>query len=77
MAILSHSGMMLDLKPFALAFFAAGLMAGENAAALLLGLFAGSFCRDLSQIDLLLPIGCAMTLLLLLLTDRFRVAGRV
>ncbi len=71
MALLSHARVMLNLAPFALALFAAGLYAQISPAALLAGAVLGALRFPLAQSDLLLPSGCALILLGALLADRF------
>lgn len=61
----------LALAPFALAFFAAALVAGENAAALLLGGMAGAFNGSIENFNLSIPIGAAIILAGSLLWDLF------
>ena len=48
--------------PFAMAFIAAALLAGRNAAALLAGCLAGALNGSLQSFDLRLPIGAAIAL---------------
>ena len=50
------------LAPFALAFIAAALMAGRDAAALLVGCLAGAVNGALADFNLRLPIGAAIAL---------------
>lgn len=53
---------MAALAPFALALFAAGVVAGGNAAALLTGCVLGSIREALYTFNLSIPIGCAVIL---------------
>ena len=53
---------MAQLAPFAIALFAAGLLAGLNPAALLAGCLAGALNGGLDTFNLSLPIGCAVIL---------------
>lgn len=67
--LLTRAQAMLSLSPFAAAFFCAGLFAGENPLALLLGCLAGSALNGIAWTSLLLPIGCALILGGFLLLD--------
>lgn len=58
---------MAALAPFAMALFAAGLVAGKSAAALLAGCVLGSLRGTLDAFNLSIPIGCAVILGLSLL----------
>ena len=51
-----------DLAPFAIALFAAGLLAGINPAPLLAGCLLGALNGSLEEFNLALPIGCATIL---------------
>lgn len=53
---------MAALAPFAMALFAAGIVAGKNAAALLAGCMLGSIRQTLDAFNLSVPIGCAVIL---------------
>lgn len=53
---------MAALAPFAMALFAAGVVAGRNAAALLSGCVLGSIRGSLYTFNLSIPIGCAVIL---------------
>ena len=61
-ATVANLSPMAALAPFALALFAAGIVAGKNAAALLLGCVLGSIRRTLDTFNLSIPIGCAVIL---------------
>ena len=68
--LLARARMLLGLAPFALALFAAGLQARVSPAALLLGCALGALRFPLTEVDLLLPAGCALILLGTLVFDR-------
>ena len=68
--LLAQARMLLGLAPFALALFAAGLQARVSPAALLLGCALGALRFPLTEVDLLLPAGCALILLGTLVFDR-------
>ena len=53
---------MAALAPFAMALFAAGIVAGRNAAALLAGCVLGAVRHTLDAFNLSVPIGCAVIL---------------
>lgn len=65
------------LSPFALAFFAAGVVSGQSAGAMLLGCAAGVIRLRVAEIELMLPIGCAAMLAGVLLLDRLRARGKL
>lgn len=68
--VLSRAEMMLGLMPFALGLFAAGLVSGENALALLLGCVLGTLRFPIETIDLSLPLGCALIIAIVLVADK-------
>ena len=74
--LLARAEFLLGLSPFGAAFFAAGLFAGENAPALLLGTLAGAALGGLEWTSLLLPAGCALILGGFLLLDGPLRAGK-
>ncbi|NLF28800.1 MAG: SpoIIE family protein phosphatase [Clostridiales bacterium] len=76
-ALLSRARMALGLSPFGLGLFAAGLTTGESAVALLLGCILGALRIPLTQIDILLPAGCALSMLGALMMDRLPAARKV
>lgn len=53
---------MAALAPFAMALFAAGIVAGKNPAALLAGCVLGAINGSLDTFNLSIPIGCAVIL---------------
>ena len=74
-AVLARAHLMLNLSPLGAALFAAGLFAGENPLALLLGCGLGAVTGGFSTQSLSLPVGCALILGGFLVLDRFP-AGR-
>ena len=74
--LLARAEFLVGLSPFGAAFFAAGLFAGENAPALLLGTLAGAALGGLEWTSLLLPAGCALILGGFLLLDGPLRAGK-
>ena len=62
MFILCRAQPVPALSPFAMAFFAAAMMAGESAAALLLGGMLGAINGTIEDFNLSIPIGATMIL---------------
>ena len=75
--LLAHARMLLGLAPFALALFAAGLSARVHPVAMLLGCALGTLRFPLTGTELLLPVGCAIVLLGMLVLDRQPVRARI